>query len=52
MYERTFDALEPPKRAHERSWTTSSITPPMSRALYDRLIEKPEMYQDEVIVFL
>jgi transposase len=29
-----------------------SITPPMLRALYDRLIEKPHMYQDEMVVFL
>ena len=29
-----------------------SITPPMLRTLCDRLIEKPHMYQDEMVVFL
>lgn len=29
-----------------------NITPPMLRALCDRLIEKPHMYQDEMVVFL
>jgi hypothetical protein len=29
-----------------------SITPPMLCALCDRLIEKPHMYQDEMVVFL
>lgn len=29
-----------------------SITPPMLHALCDRLIEKPHMYQDEMVVFV
>src|SRR5689334_15327859 len=29
-----------------------TITPPMLSALCDRLLEKPDMYQDEIAVFL
>lgn len=29
-----------------------TITPPMLRALCDRLLKKPHMYQDEMVVFL
>jgi hypothetical protein len=29
-----------------------TITPPMLSALLERLIEKPELYQDEMVVFL
>jgi hypothetical protein len=29
-----------------------TITPPVLNALYDRLLEKPDIYQDEMVVFL
>lgn len=28
------------------------ITPPMLEALCERLLEKPDLYQDEMVVFL
>ena len=48
--DRTFDASGPPKLP-ERGWTARSITPPMLNALCDRLLEKPHIYQDEMVVF-
>jgi hypothetical protein len=50
--DQTCDALEPPKPPSNSVGQPRSITPPMLSALLNRLIEKPDMYQDEMAVFL
>ncbi|KAK7928422.1 hypothetical protein PG985_005420 [Apiospora marii] len=46
---RYFGTTRAPRNAVGRPRT---ITPPMLDALCDRLIERPEMYQDEMVAFL
>jgi transposase len=46
---RCFGATKAPPNGVGRP---STVTPPMLSALCDRLIEKPDMYRDEMVVFL
>ena len=51
------DPIEPPtlwihESPQKRGGRPKSISPPMLSALCERLIEKPDMYRDEMAVFL
>src|SRR4051812_1660791 len=45
-YDRTVDVLEPPNRVGRRR----TITPHLLSALLERLIEKPGLHQDEMVI--
>ncbi len=51
VYSQTFVASASPERFNAGG-RSRSITPPILEALRERLLEKPDLYLDEMVVFL